>query len=131
MRYFEQFVKQRIEPMKAPTRCMWRPGASPDSRERILQTLAEEELDLYLNLVEELAELAGRDISEIAAAAARLAEDKPLVVDLEPEPEAVAHLERAWRATLSRLAGAMGCAPADIVGAIANERRARAGHRRD
>lgn len=122
MRNIEQFVKQRIEPMKAPTRAHVAARRIALFKERILQTLAEEELDLYLNLVEELAEESGRDISEIAAAAARLArEDKPLVVDLEPEPEVVAHLEEGMVRYFIEAGRRNGVRPGDIVGAIANE----------
>lgn len=122
MRNIEQFVKQRIEPMKAPTRAHVAARRIALFKERILQTLAEEELDLYLNLVEELAEESGHDISEIAAAAARLArENKPLVVDLEPEPEVVAHLEEGMVRYFIEAGRRNGVRPGDIVGAIANE----------
>jgi ATP-dependent RNA helicase DeaD len=122
MRNIEQFVKQRIEPMKAPTRAHVAARRIALFKERILQTLAEEELDLYLNLVEELAEESGRDISEIAAAAARLArEDKPLVVDLEPEPEVVAQPEEGMVRYFIEAGRRNGVRPGDIVGAIANE----------
>ncbi len=122
MRNIEQFVKQRIEPMKAPTRAHVAARRIALFKERILQTLAEEELDLYLNLVEELAEESGHDIAEIAAAAARLArEDRPLVVDLEPEPEVVARPEEGMVRFFIEAGRRNGVRPGDIVGAIANE----------
>ncbi|MBE7468358.1 MAG: ATP-dependent helicase [Anaerolineae bacterium] len=122
MRNIEQYVKQRIEPMKAPTRAHVAARRIALFKERILQTLADEDLDLYLSLVEELAEESGRDIAEIAAAAARLArEDKPLVVDLEPEPEVVAQPEEGMVRFFIEAGRRNGVRPADIVGAIANE----------
>ncbi|HXV44770.1 MAG TPA: DEAD/DEAH box helicase [Anaerolineae bacterium] len=122
MRNIEQYVKQRIEPMKAPTRAHVAARRIALFKERLLQTLAEEELDLYLNLVEELAEESGHDMAEIAAAAARLArEDKPLVVDLEPEPEGVAQPEEGMVRFFIDAGRRNGVRPGDIVGAIANE----------
>ncbi len=122
MRNIEQYVKGRIEPMKAPTRAHVAARRIALFKERILQTLAEEELDLYLSLVEELAEESGRDIAEIAAAAARLArEDKPLVVELEPEPEQVAQPEEGMVRFFIDAGRRSGVRPGDIVGAIANE----------
>jgi ATP-dependent RNA helicase DeaD len=122
MRNIEQYVKQRIEPMKAPTRAHVAARRIALFKERILKTLEEEELDLYLSLVEELAEESGRDISEIAAAAARLArEDKPLVVDLEPEPEQVAQPEDGMVRFFIDAGRRNGVRPGDIVGAIASE----------
>jgi ATP-dependent RNA helicase DeaD len=122
MRNIEQYVKQRIEPMKAPTRAHVAARRIALFKERILQTLEEEELDLYLSLVEELAEESGRDMVEIAAAIARLArEDKPLVVDLEPEPEQVAYPEEGMVRFFIDAGRRNGVRPGDIVGAIANE----------
>jgi ATP-dependent RNA helicase DeaD len=101
---------------------MWRPGGLRSFKERILKTLADEDLDLYLNLVEELAEESGRDIAEIAAAAARMArDDKPLVVDLEPEPEQVVQPEAGMVRFFINAGRRDGVRPGDIVGAIANE----------
>jgi ATP-dependent RNA helicase DeaD len=122
MRNLEQFVKQRIEPMKVPTRAHVAARRIALFKERILKTLADEDLDLYLNLVEELAEESGRDIAEIAAAAARMArDDKPLVVDLEPEPEQVVQPEAGMVRFFINAGRRDGVRPGDIVGAIANE----------
>jgi ATP-dependent RNA helicase DeaD len=91
-------------------------------KERILKTLQEEELETYLSLVEELAEESGRDMGEIAAAAARMARgDKPLVVPMEPEPEQVQSTEAGMVRFFIDAGRKVGIRPADIVGAIANE----------
>lgn len=122
MRNLEQYVKQRIEPMKVPTRAHVAARRIALFKERILKTLADEDLDLYLNLVEELAEESGRDIAEIAAAAARMArDDKPLMVDLEPEPEQVVQPEAGMVRFFINAGRRDGVRPGDIVGAIANE----------
>jgi ATP-dependent RNA helicase DeaD len=122
MRNIEQYVKQRIEPMKAPTRAHVAARRIALFKERLLQTLADEDLDLYLSLVEELAEESGRDMAEIAAAAARLArEDKPLIVDLEPEPAGVDQPEEGMVRFFIEAGRRNGIRPGDIVGAIANE----------
>ncbi|HLE14962.1 MAG TPA: DEAD/DEAH box helicase, partial [Anaerolineales bacterium] len=88
LREIEQYTGQRIEPVKAPTKADVAARRVALFKERILKTLEEEELELYLNLVEELAVESGCDMAEIAAAAARLARgDRPLEVVVEPLPE--------------------------------------------
>lgn len=122
MRNIEQYIGQRIESMKMPTRAHVAARRIALFKERILKTLAEEELDLYLSLVEELAEESGCDMAEIAAAAARLArEDKPLVVELEPEPDQVGRPEEGMVRFFLEGGRRNGIRPGDIVGAIANE----------
>ena len=84
--------------------------------------LGEEELDLYLALVEELAEESGRDMAEIAAAAVRLAAgEKPVLAALEPEPAQVTQAEDGMVRFFLDVGRTSGVRPADIVGAIANE----------
>lgn len=122
LRNIEQYTRQRIEPMKMPTRADVAARRIALFKERILKTLEEEELDLYLSLVEELAEESGHDLAEIAAATAHLArEDKPLVVALEPEPEQVRQLEEGMVRFFIDVGRRSGVGPGDIVGAIANE----------
>jgi ATP-dependent RNA helicase DeaD len=92
-------------------------------KERILDTLTKQDLELYLSLVEELAEECGCDIAEIAAAATFLAVgDKPLAVKVQPKAE---QLVKQWNTDMTRLfidAGrSHGVSAGDIVGAIANE----------
>ena len=92
-------------------------------KERVLDTLGKQDLELYLTLVEELAEECGCDIAEIAAAATFLAVgDKPLQVKVQPKAE---QLVKQWNTDMTRLfidAGrSQGVSASDIVGAIANE----------
>jgi ATP-dependent RNA helicase DeaD len=121
-RDIEHYTRQKIEPMKLPTQADVASRRMALFKERILQTLASQELDLYLSIVEELAEESGCDIAEIAAAAAFLgAGDKPLEVAVEPVAE---HFSRDADG-MARLFIDVGrnhrVGPSDVVGAIANE----------
>ena len=121
-REIENFTRQKLEPMKLPTNADVAQRRMNVFKERILKTLEEEELELYLQLVEQLAEESGRDITEIAAAAARLAGgDKPLQVAVEPEPEQLPQLSEGTTRLFFDVGRAANVGPADIVGAVANE----------
>ncbi|HZH35205.1 MAG TPA: DEAD/DEAH box helicase [Pyrinomonadaceae bacterium] len=121
-REIEKYTGQRIEPMKLPTNADVAERRMALFKERILKTLKDEELELYLSLVEELVEESGCDMAEIAAAAARLAGgDKPLEVKLEPEPEQLARPEGGMVRLFIDVGRNSRVGPADIVGAIANE----------
>jgi ATP-dependent RNA helicase DeaD len=121
-RDIEQYTKQKIEPMKLPTQADVASRRMEMFKARILKTLVEQELDLYLSIVEELAEESGSDIAEIAAAAAFLgAGDKPLEVAIEPEPKQFAFQEDGMVRLFLDVGREARVGPADIVGAIANE----------
>ena len=121
-RDIEQYTKQKIEPMKLPTQADVASRRMAMFKERILKTLVEQELDLYLSIVEEIAEESGSDIAEIAAAAAFLgAGDKPLEVAVEPEPKQFAFQEDGMVRLFLDVGREARVGPADIVGAIANE----------
>ncbi len=121
-RDIEQYTKQKIEPMKIPTQADVASRRMALFKERILKTLVDEELDLYLSIVEELAEESGCDIAEIAAAAAFLgAGDKPLEVAVEPKPEQLSFQEDGMVRLFFDVGRNHRIGPADIVGAIANE----------
>jgi ATP-dependent RNA helicase DeaD len=121
MRQIERFTRQRIEAMKTPTRADVAARRAALFKESIRKTLKEDDLEPYLALVEELAEEGGFEMSEIAAAAARLARgDKPLDVAVEPTtamPPAGDGMTRLFIDAGRR----SGVRPADIVGAIAGE----------
>ena len=122
MREIERFTGQRLVPAKVPTRADVAARRMALFKERILNILQEEEIEVYLSLVEELAEESGRDMSEIAAAAARLARgDKPLVVPVEPEPQQAPAAEDGMARLFIDAGRRAGVRPGDIVGAIANE----------
>jgi ATP-dependent RNA helicase DeaD len=121
-RDIEQYTGQRIEPMRAPTEADVAARRVALFKERVLKTLEGEELDLYLSLVEELAEESGRDMAEIAAAAVRLAGgDRPLEVTLEPESGQLGRTGDGMVRLFIDVGRNGRVGPSDIVGAIANE----------
>jgi ATP-dependent RNA helicase DeaD len=122
--------------MKMPTRADLAAKRVEVFKESVRKTIAEGDLDLYMELVEQLVEEGPFDIAEIAAAAARIANaSRTLVVPKEEEaPTPAPHAERnaAERTggppltdktiTLSMSVGRReGIRPADVVGSIANE----------
>jgi ATP-dependent RNA helicase DeaD len=122
LREIERFTGQRLTPAKVPTRADVAARRMNLFKERILKTVREEELETYLTLVEELAEESGCDMTEIAAAAARLASgDKPLSVPIEPEPSQVPRTDEGMVRLFIYAGRSTGVRPSDVVGAIANE----------
>ena len=145
MREIERFTGTQIKPMKIPTRSDVAAARVAVFKETVRKTIADGDLDLYMELVEQLVEEGPFDIAEVAAAAARIANSqRSLAVGREPEPAPAAqpsprpaphgdarHDERphARPDTRSdktvRLSMAVGrrdgIRPADIVGSIANE----------
>ena len=122
MREVERYTGQRIGPMRVPSEADVAARRVALFKERVLVALKEEGLDLYLSLVEELAEESGRDMAEIAAAAARLAGgDRPLEVTLEPEPEQLGQPDEGMVRLFIDVGRNGQVGPSDIVGAIANE----------
>ena len=122
-RDIENYTRQHIEPFRMPTQADVASRRVAVLKERILDTLAKQDLELYLSLVEELAEECGCDITEIAAAATFLAVgDKPLQVKVQPKAE---QLVKQWNKEMTRLFVDVGrhdgVTAANIVGAIANE----------
>ncbi len=122
-RDIERYTNQRIEPMRMPTAADVAARRAALFKERILKTLAEDgAVDAYLSLVEELADESGRDMAEIAAAAARLAQgDKPIEAELETKPEQVMQPEDGMVRLFIDVGRNSNVRPSDIVGAIANE----------
>lgn len=121
-REIEIYTKQEIKPMKLPTKADVASRRVELFKERILKTLVEEDLELYLNLIEELAEESGSDMSEIAAAAAFLSTgDKPLEVPIEPSVEQFQFTEENMVRLFVDVGRNHRVSPADFVGAIANE----------
>lgn len=121
-RDIEQYTKQKIEPMKVPTEADVASRRMALFKERILKTLIDQELDVYLSVVEELAEESGCDIAEIAAAAAFLgAGDKPLEIAVEAAPRQFSFNEDGSTRLFFDVGRNHRIGPADIVGAIANE----------
>ena len=121
MAEIERYTGQRIAAMKMPSQADVAARRSALFKESLRKVLREGDLDLYVALVEELAE-EGFDMAEVAAAAARLARrDLPLVVDLEPDPVETPRAEEGMVRLFLGAGSRAGIRPGDIVGAIANE----------
>jgi ATP-dependent RNA helicase DeaD len=121
LRDIEHHTGQRITPMRAPSRAHVAARRAEIFKERIRATLAEDDLELYLEMVEGLA-AEGFEMAEVAAAAVRLAQgDKPLDVVVEDEPPEMAPGTDGMVRLFFGAGRRSGVRPADIVGAIANE----------
>ena len=122
LKTIERFTGQRIAPMRMPTAEDVAARRVQSFKARLRAAVSEDGLEPYLTLVEELSEEAGLDVTEIAAAAARLAAgDRPLTVQAlpaaPPEPVVSGRMVRLF-VDAGREAGIR---PGDIVGAIAGE----------
>lgn len=86
-RDIERYIGRTIPPMTLPTRADIAARRVQIFKEQILGVVEDEDLDLYLALVQELAEESGHDMAEIAAGAAWPARrDKPLVATIDAAP---------------------------------------------
>ena len=122
LREIEKYTKQKIEPLKLPTQADVAARRVSILKERIVSTLAEQDLELYLSLIEDLTEETGRDATEIAAAATFLAVgEKPLQVKVEPEPQRFSFSEEGMTRLFIDVGRQHQISPAHVVGAIANE----------
>lgn len=122
LRDIENYTKQKITPIKLPSQADVAARRVAMLKEKLINTLTEQDLELYLSLVEDLAEETMCDIAEIAAAAAFLAVgDKPLEVNIEPEPAQLAFSEEGMVRLFIDVGRRHHISPGDIVGAIANE----------
>ncbi|MBE0617928.1 MAG: DEAD/DEAH box helicase [Proteobacteria bacterium] len=122
MREIERFTGKRLEAMRLPTRADVASRTVALFKQTLRDTLQKQDMEVYLNLVEELALEGGFDMAEVAAAAARLAlGDKPIEVAVEPEPAAVPQPEEGMVRLFVAAGSRAGVRPADVVGAIANE----------
>ncbi len=121
LRDIEHHTGQRIKPMRVPSRAHVAARRAELFKGRIRATLAEDDLELYLAMVEEVA-AEGFEMAEVAAAAVRLAQgDKPLDVVVEEEPPEMAPGTDGMVRLFFGAGRRSGVRPADIVGAIANE----------
>ncbi|MGI8468454.1 MAG: DEAD/DEAH box helicase [Pyrinomonadaceae bacterium] len=122
MRDIEKYTKQKIEPLKVPTQADMAARRIAFLKEELTAALTGQDLELYLSLVEDLAEETSCDIAEIAAAAIFLAVgDKPLEVNLEPEPQQFSSAEEGMTRLFIDVGRQHQVSPAHVVAAIANE----------
>ncbi|HUP60872.1 MAG TPA: DEAD/DEAH box helicase [Thermoanaerobaculia bacterium] len=141
MREIERYTGKPIKPIRMPTHADVAAHRVSQFKDNIRKTIEEGDLDLYLDLVEQLVDEGQHDVSDIAAAAAKLATsarklaaEPERVVEMPPEPPARAPAphgkplaarepfreERTVRLQLS-VGKRDGIRPADVVGSIANE----------
>jgi ATP-dependent RNA helicase DeaD len=120
-REIEQYIGRNIPQMSLPTRADIAARRIQLFKDELARVVADEDLDLYLALVVELATESGYDLAQIAAGAAWLARrDKPLLATVDPDSLPYAGEEGMVRLLID--AGrSRGVRPSDIVGAIANE----------
>jgi ATP-dependent RNA helicase DeaD len=146
MREIERYTGTPIKPMKMPTRADIAAKRIGVFKDNIRKTIAEGDLDMYLELVEQLVEEGPFDMAEIAAAAARIANGSRALVKAREEetteriearvethteaaaPKRERERERPEPTTVDKtitlslsLGRANGIRPADVVGSIANE----------
>jgi ATP-dependent RNA helicase DeaD len=122
MREIEHYTGQRLTAKKLPSRADVAARRMSLFKERILKTLEKDDVEVYLTLVQELATESGRDVAEIAAAAARMAHgDKTPMVAFEPEPATGGRIEAGMVRCVIDAGHRDGVYPSHIVGAIANE----------
>lgn len=121
-RDIENYTKQIIAPFKIPTQADVAARRVTILKERIIETIAKRNLEIYLSLVEELTEECGCEAAEIAAAATFLAVgDKPIEVKQQPAPENLTRTDEGMVRLFIDIGRASGIGVGDIVGAIANE----------
>lgn len=122
LRDIERFTGQKIKPSKLPTRADVAERRVALFKQQLVDSLESQDLDLYLTLVGQVVEETGRDMAEIAAAAARLARgDKPLTLAVAEQPADLAPAEDGMVRLVIDAGRQQGVRAGDIVGAIANE----------
>jgi ATP-dependent RNA helicase DeaD len=130
MREIERFTGTSIKPMKMPSRADVAARRIAVFKETLRKELQAGELDLYVEIVTQLADEGPSDMADVAAAAARLAHGTRAVsTQAAAEPPPPAPREKApvrdddeAKVRLSMALGKRdGIRPADVVGSIANE----------
>ncbi len=122
MRDIERYTKQRIEHLKLPTAADVAARRVEKLKKKIVSTLEEQDLTLYRDLVEGLAEETTVDLAEIAAAAIFLSVgDKKIEISRGSDTKQFAYSEEGMVRMLIDVGRQHRVSPGDIVGAIANE----------
>ena len=148
LREIERYTGMSIKPMKMPTRADVAAKRSSVFKEALRKNIEQGDLDLYVALVEQLAEEGPFDMAEVAAAAARIASSNRSLAAVKEEtpvesrppagsanypegdegrrrvagapPESHDRDEKKVRLSMG-VGKRDGIRPADVVGSIANE----------
>jgi len=138
MREIERYTGNPIQPMKFPTRADVAAKRISIFKDNVRKTIQEGDLEMYVELVEQLAEEGPFDMADVAAAAVRIAQgSKALVRAREEERDATPittpapspanrqpptdnRPDKTIRLSIA-IGRRDGIRPADIVGSIANE----------
>jgi ATP-dependent RNA helicase DeaD len=122
MRDIERYTKQRIEPLKLPTQADVAARRIEKLKEKLTNTLAEQDLSLYRSIIEDLAGETSVEIAEIAAAATFLAVgEKRIERTPVRESKQFTFSEEGMVRLFIDVGRQNRVNPGDIVGAIANE----------
>jgi ATP-dependent RNA helicase DeaD len=129
MREIERFTGTQIKPMKMPSRADVAARRIEVFKETLRKELQKGDLDLYVEVVTQLADEGPFDMADVGAAAARLAHGTRAVgtpaAEAPPTPRKKAPPPRDDSEAKVRLSMALGkrdgIRPADVVGSIANE----------
>jgi ATP-dependent RNA helicase DeaD len=129
MREIEAFTGTSIKPMKMPSRADVAARRIEMFKSALRKQIEDGDLDLYVEVVTQLASEGPFDMADVAAAAARIANGgKTLAAPVEERPAPPPNVERSVErsterpVTLQLAVGKRdGIRPADIVGSIANE----------
>jgi len=138
MREIERFTGAAIKPMRMPSPSDVATKRINVFKDSLRKTITEGDLDLYVNLIQQVAEEGPYDVSDVAAAAAKIATaERSLEVlpqqivapkvrefsdDRPRSPRSQGPADDGPRVRLSMAVGKReGIRPADVVGSIANE----------
>lgn len=122
MRDIERYTKQKIERLTLPTESDVAARREEKLKEKITNTLLEQDLSLYVKLIKDLAEETSSEIIDLAAAATFLSVgDKLLEVNTGPETKQFSFSEEGMVRLFIDIGRRHRISPGDIVGAIANE----------
>jgi ATP-dependent RNA helicase DeaD len=122
LKAIERYTGTRITATRMPTAADVAARRVKLLKDELRAAAAGDGLEPYLALVEELGEEGGLDMTQIAAAGARLAAgEKSLGVAVEPEPPLPAAADGGMVRLFVDAGRQAGVRPADIVGAIAGE----------
>jgi ATP-dependent RNA helicase DeaD len=132
LRAIEQTTRQPIQQMRLPTLQDIADRRIQQLKAQLVQTMDDEDVSFYRDLVEKLVNEGIGDAADIAAALAYLMHrERPLEAPEEPEPPAPEHARERPREKTRPESGLLrytidvgrehGVQPKDIVGAIANE----------